>query len=148
MEENMFIQAMDVNEVEKINRIKENKEFAISLITDLSRVFQTNHKIESDKEYVIIRMKTSPSYNWYRSFSFIARDSGVVFSSEILTYNRYTNTLFSKYKDVAGTKRDRDNSDFCNTTIKISMQKTDLNLADKLKDIVELMNLGGYYKKF
>lgn len=148
MEENMFIQAMDVNEVEKINRIKENKEFAISLITDLSRVFQTNHKIESDKEYVIIRMKTSPSYNWHRSFSFIARDSGVVFSSEILTYNRYTNTLFSKYKDVAGTKRDRDNSDFCDTTIKISMQKTDLNLADKLKDIVELMNLGGYYKKF
>ena len=78
MEENLFIQAMDQQEVESINQIKLNKAFALRLISDLSKVFQTNHSVEDDKNFVNIRMKTSPSHNFYNCCYFIANEKGVV----------------------------------------------------------------------
>ena len=57
MEDNLFLQAMDPQEVVDINEIKLNKEFALRLISDLSKVFQTNHSVEDDKNYAQIRMK-------------------------------------------------------------------------------------------
>lgn len=146
MEENLFIQAMDQREVESINQIKLNKAFALRLISDLSKVFQTNHSVEDDKNFVKIRMKTSPSHNFYNCCYFIANEKGIVFTSPILTYEHKIGHLFKKYENLS--KKDRPNDDFCTFTIKINIQRDDLNISDKLKDIVELMNLKGYYKKF
>jgi hypothetical protein len=146
MEENLFIQAMDQQEVESINQIKLNKAFALRLISDLSNVFQTNHSVEDDKNFVKIRMKTSPSYNFYNCCYFIANEKGISFTSPILTYEHKIGHLFKKYENVSSKERPNDNH--CVFTIKINIQRDDLNISDKLKDIVELMNLKGYYKKF
>lgn len=146
MEENLFIQAMDQQEVESINQIKLNKAFALRLISDLSKVFQTNHSVEDDKNFVNIRMRTSPSNNFYNCSYFIANEKGVSFTSPILTYEYKIGHLFKKYENLS--EKDRSNDDFCTFTIKINIQRDDLNISDKLKDIVELMNLKGYYKKF
>ena len=72
--------------------------------------------------------------------------NSIRFTSPILTYEYRIGHLFKKYENFS--VKDRPNDDFCTFTIKINIQRDDLNISDKLKDIVELMNLKGYYKKF
>jgi len=146
MEDNLFLQAMDPQEVVDINEVKLNKQFALRLISDLSKVFQTNHEVEDDKDFARIRMRNSPS--WHNCFSFTANKSGVVFSSNILTYESKIGHLYKKYKDNYGTRKERENDNHCVFTIQIKIDRNDLSLNEKLKDIVELMNLKGYFKRF
>lgn len=148
MEDNLFLQAMDPQEVVDINEIKLNKEFALRLISDLSKVFQTNHNVEDDKNHVQIKMKTSPNHNWYNCFSFTANKNGIIFSCDILTYQSRIGHLYNKYKENVGTKKERENDNFCTFSIQIKIDRNDLRLNEKLKDIVELMNLKGFFKRF
>jgi len=147
MEDNLFIQAMNPQEVERINETKLNKSFTLRLISDLSRVFQTNHQVEDDRNCTIIRTKEAPNYNWYNCFTFTANADGISFNAIILTYEKRIIHIFNKYKDNENTSKDRDD-DFANYTVCIKIYRDDVNLSEKLKDIVELMNLKGYRKNF
>ena len=71
---NLFFDAMDSEKLKAIDEIKANKGFTLQLINDLDKVFQTNYEILDEQDCVIIRMKRSPSNNWYRAFSFVAKE--------------------------------------------------------------------------
>lgn len=148
MEENLFIQAMNPQEVADINETKLNKEFALRLIYDLSKVFQTNHQVFNERDSVEIRMKTSPNHNWYGCFRFTADKKGISFYANILTYHKHIGHLYVKYKENEGTKKERENDDHCNFKIEIKINRHDSNINEKLKDIVELMNLNRFNKRF
>jgi len=144
--DNLFLNAMDTQDVVDINNIKLNKEFCLRLISDLSKVFQTNHKVEDDKDFVKIKMKTSPDHNWHHCFYFIANKDAILFSCNVLTYKNKIGHLYDKYKANLGTEKNGD--DFANYNINIFIDRYDVMLSDKLKDIVELMNLNGFKKIF
>jgi hypothetical protein len=45
MTDNLFLNAMDIDQQSSIKEIKANKEFLLKLIADLDKVFQTNYEI-------------------------------------------------------------------------------------------------------
>lgn len=155
--ENLFLSAMDISEKTAIQEIKLNKEFALKLINDLDKVFQTNYDISDEENSVTIRMKVSPSYNWSGCFSFIVTKDGIKFHSRNLGY--YKNSpfknlgeLYEKYKDN-GTKADsgfltNSSSQHGFVQFVIPINRNGDNLKDALKDIIYLMEQNQYKKRF
>jgi len=83
---NLFLDAMDTEQQTAIQDIKANKEFALQLIKDLDKVFQTNYEIVDDQDSVVIRMKRFRSSNWIGSFYFSVTKEGIRFRSTNLGY--------------------------------------------------------------
>ena len=78
--DNVFLNAMDTDQQMSIQEIKANKVFALKLIIDLDKVFQTNYEILDDENNVLIRMKRFVSNNWYNSFTFNVNKNGITFN--------------------------------------------------------------------
>jgi hypothetical protein len=160
---NLFLDAMDTDQQKAIDEIKANKAFALQLIYDLDRVFQTNYEILDDQDSVVIRMKRSVGSNWYGSFSFIVNKDGIKFRSSNLGYYESSQfkglgKLYKKYKS-SGTTCDenflREGSTrhgFVNFVIPISRDPHVIingnNLKDALRDIIYLMEQNQYHKRF
>lgn len=154
---NLFFSAMDVEKQMAINEIKENKKFALKLIQDLDKIFQTNYHIEDQQDGVIIRMKKSPNNNWYNCFSFIVNKDGIEFHCNNLGYYysnhfKHLGWLYEKYKDN-GTTADSNfllegSSMHGWVHFKIKINRQGDNLNDTLKNIVYLMEHNQYNKKF
>jgi hypothetical protein len=141
--ENIFLSAMDIDSVRIINETRANKEFCLQLISDLDKVFITNNSIFNQENNVEVRMKVSPDYNWHNCYGFIAKSEGVKFYATLLTYKKYVVEFLDKYN-----YKSYDGSDHATYTIEINLKRNDLDLAIKLKDIVKLMELKRFYKRF
>lgn len=154
---NLFLNAMDTDQQMSFQEIKANKQFALQLINDLDKVFQTNYEVEDQQEGVIIRMKTSPRSNWYNSFSFIVSKNGITFNCQNLGYYHTTQfkslgSLYEKYKDNGATADDNmlregtQRHGWVKFSLKINRNGD--NLKDTLKDIIYLMEQNQYKKRF
>ena len=157
MNNNLFLDAMDTDQQKAIEEIKLNKQFALRLINDLDRVFQTNYEIVDDQDSVVIRMKRFVSSNWYGSFTFSVNKNGIKFRSTNLGYYeskqfKELGKLYEKYK-CNGTTCDSNFLDeratrhgFVNFVIPIYRVGDDLKGA--LRDIMYLMEQNQYHKRF
>ena len=170
---NLFLEAMDVDKVNAIEETKENKNFALSLIKDLEKVFYTNFRIEDNTDYTIIRIKTSANNNDYGSYTFTANKDGIKFNANCLGYYSVSSgndhikplgKLYEKYKDIGATA----DKGFLDSThrhgwvnfnipifrsdlhINLNLPKLDNKerLLDTLKDIVYILEHNSYKKKF
>jgi hypothetical protein len=154
---NLFLDALDTDKQKEIEEIKLNKQFALQLIKDLDRVFQTNYEVVDDQNSVLIRMKRYASSNWYSSFSFIVNKNGIKFRSNNLGYyysNQFISLgkLYEKYKGN-GTTCDENfllkgSSMHGNVNFVIPINRNGDNLKECLRDIVLLMEQNQYNKKF
>lgn len=155
---NLFLDAMDTEKQKAIDEIKLNKEFALKLIYDLDRVFQTNYEIVDEQNSVIIRMKRSPSNNWYRAFSFVATKDGIKFNATLLDYYSNVGKLYKKYKSSGSTAESNflmeGTTQHGNVTFVIPISRNPQtiingnNLKDALQDIVFIMEREQYRKRF
>ena len=155
---NLFLDAMDTEQQTAIQDIKANKEFALQLIKDLDRVFQTNYEILDEQNCVIIRMKRSPSNNWYRAFSFVATKEGIKFNAVLLDYYSHVGKLYKKYKSSGTTAEDNffreGTTQHGNVSFIIPISRNPQtiingnNLKDALKDIILIMEREQYRKRF
>ena len=149
---NLFLDALDSNKVNEIEEIKLNKQFALQLINDLDRVFQTNYEIVDEQDCVIIRMKRSPSNNWIRCFSFVATKDGINFNAVLLDYYSHVGHLFEKYKSN-GTKAEENfvkegTSKHGNVSFRIPIYRSGDDLKQTLRDIVFILEREQYRKRF
>jgi hypothetical protein len=154
---NLFLDAMDTDQQRAIDEIKLNKAFALQLINDLNKVFQTNYEIVDDQDSVVIRMKRYVSSNWYGSFYFSVTKEGIRFRSTNLGYYeckqyKELGKLYEKYKSN-GTTCDSNflhegstRHGFVNFVIPIYRNAD--NLKESLRDIVYLMEQNQYNKRF
>lgn len=173
---NLFLEAMDVDKVNAIEETKENKNFALSLIKDLEKVFYTNFRIEDNTDYTIIRIKTSANNSDYGSYTFTANKDGIKFNAKCLGYYSVSSgndhikplgKLYEKYKDIGATadKGFLDSTHrhgWVNFNIPIfrsdlltymkdthsEKQKPNQRLLDTLKDIIYILEHNSYKKKF
>jgi hypothetical protein len=154
---NLFLDAMDTEQQKAIDEIKENKGFALQLIKDLDRVFQTNYKCEDEQNGVIISMKASPNYNSYGSFVFVVDKNGINFKSSNLGYYetkqfKELGGLYEKYKGNGTTcdenflRKGSSRHGFVNFVIPIYRNGDDLKQT--LRDIMYLMEQNQYKKRF
>jgi hypothetical protein len=154
---NLFLDALDTDQQRAIEEIKLNKAFALQLIYDLDKVFQTNYEILDDQDSVLIRMKRYVSNNWYNAFLFSVTKEGIKFKSTNLGYYeckqfKELGGLYEKYKGN-GTTCDSNflhegstRHGFVNFVIPIYRVGDDLKGA--LRDIVYLMEQNQYNKRF
>lgn len=159
MEDNLFLSAMDTDKRNAINAIKANKKFALRIIADLSKVFSTNHQVEDEYESVTIKMKKSPSNNWYGCFRIVANKDGVKFHADNLGYYsvhsgstiKPLGKVYEKYKETSrADDRFATNIDggFGNVYVTFSVSENDVNLSEKLNDMVYLMEHNQFTKVF
>jgi len=156
--ENLFFDAMDTEQQKAIDEIKANKKFALQLIYDLDKVFQTNYEILDEQNCVIIRMKRSPSNNWYRAFSFVATKEGIKFNAVLLDYYSHVGKLYKKYKSSGTTAEENflkeGTSQHGNVSFVIPISRNPQtiingnNLKDALRDIIFIMEREQYRKRF
>ena len=160
---NLFLDAMDTDQQKAIDEIKLNKAFALQLINDLDKVFQTNYEIVDDQNCVIIRMRRYTSSNWLNAFIFSVTKEGINFKSSNLGYYESGTTstgseikglgkLYEKYKGN-GTTCDSNfmlegTSKHGNVNFVIPINRNGNNLKESLKDIVYLMEQNQYNKRF
>ena len=159
---NLFLDSMDTDQQKAIDEIKLNKAFALQLINDLDRVFQTNYEIVDDQNSTIIRMKRYVSNNWYNAFIFSVTKEGIKFKSSNLGYYSVDEVknphikplgkLYEKYKGN-GTTCDSNfmlegTSRHGNVNFVIPINRNGNNLKESLRDIVYLMEQNQYNKRF
>ena len=155
---NLFFDAMDSEKLKAIDEIKANKGFTLQLINDLDKVFQTNYEILDEQDCVIIRMKRSPSNNWYRAFSFVATKEGIKFNAVLLDYYSHVGKLYKKYKSSGTTAEDNffreGTTQHGNVSFVIPISRNPQtiingnNLKDALRDIMFIMEREQYRKRF
>jgi hypothetical protein len=149
---NLFFDAMDSEKLKAIDEIKANKGFTLQLINDLDKIFQTNYEIVDEQNCVIIRMKRSPSNNWYRSFSFVATKEGINFNATLLDYYSHVGYLFEKYKNSGTTAEENfvkeGTSKHGNVSFRIPIYRSGDDLKQTLRDIMFIMEREQYRKRF
>jgi hypothetical protein len=155
--ENLFFDAMETEQQKAIDEIKANKRFALKLINDLDKIFQTNYQCDDGQNGVNISMKASPNYNSYGSFVFVVDKNGINFKSSNLGYYetkqfKELGGLYEKYKGN-GTTCDNNfllegssRHGFVNFVIPIYRVGDDLKGA--LRDIIYIMEQNQYHKRF
>lgn len=148
---NLFLDAMDTETLKSITEIKANKAFALKLINDLDRIFQTNHEIRDEQNGVNIRMKTSPRVNWYNAFQFLVNEKGIRFKATIISSYKGLGDLYEKYKDCGTTCANgflEEGYKYGEVKFYIPINRNGDGLKDTLKDIIRIMESNGYCKRF
>jgi hypothetical protein len=146
--ENLFLQAMETNKVDSINKIKKNKKFLNRVISDLDDVFSIRAEFIDNENNSQARIyKTHNFKNW--TFSFSANDKCVSFNATILGYREKLLFLLDKYPN---SKAD---NNFINgksghgfLTLKIEFKEDDSNLMQAINDIVFVFEHERISKKF
>jgi hypothetical protein len=155
--ENLVLQAIGNSEVEKINRIKKNKEFLKRLINDLGQVYAlyvTNRDNQNNTEYRIKKQS-----NYIDTIFFTANENDCVFRTKILGYRerkdmpeRALGWLVEKYDTCKGDKAFMgiENPKYCHGYVDIEIRFTDVsgNLMDIIKDITRIFDHEKVSKRF
>lgn len=152
--ENLVLQAIGNSEVEKINRIKKNKEFLRRFINDLGQVYTlyiTNRDNQNSTEYRIKKQS-----NYIDTIFFTANENDCVFRTKILGYRKGARPewnlgwIIEKYDTCKG-----DDSFMCEANaphghVDVVIRFTDVsgNLMDIIKDITRILDHENVSKKF
>lgn len=150
---NLFLESMDVADVQKINNIKKHKSFLSRVINDLGNVYTIFVSNQDDAKFSRFSIKKSPNYN--PTFFFKANEDGVIFSGKILGYkvsdrpNRSLGWIIEKYDTCTAEKRFIED-DNCHGFVEVNIHFTESspNLNDIIRDIVRIFDFEGVPKKF
>jgi hypothetical protein len=157
MTDNLFLNAIDSDKLNDINAIKRNKAFALRILNDLSKVFRTYEKIEDEYDSTSIDMKRTSTSNYYRCFSLVSNKKGLFFDAVCLGYYsvgegssiKALGKLYEKYIDLSTADDNfKLRHDHGYVTIRIKLDENDIDLNEKLKDIVYLMEQNQFTKIF
>jgi hypothetical protein len=157
MTDNLFLNAIDSDKLNEINAIKRNKAFALRILNDLSKVFRTYEKIEDEYDSTSIDMKRTSTSNYYRCFSLVSNKKGLFFDAVCLGYYsvgegssiKALGKLYEKYIDLSTADDNfKLRHDHGYVTIRIKLDESDIDLNEKLKDIVYLMEQNQFTKIF
>jgi hypothetical protein len=154
--ENLVLQALGNSEVEKINRIKRNKEFLKRLINDLGQVYTlyvSNRDEQNSTKYSIKKQS-----NYIDTIFFTADENGCRFRTKMLGY-RKCNTpswelgwIVEKYDTCKGDDNfmSVDNRMGCHGHVEVLINFTDVsgNLMDIIKDIARILDHEKVSKRF
>jgi len=154
--ENMFLQALSVDERLEIDNIKRNKFFALNLLKDLQEAYHAFVKVEDNQKSVVIHV--DPTLNRRTAaFRFIADKDGVRMCSKNLGYRTLKEgskiptlgKLYDKYKDFGTTAE----SGFLSEThghgfVNFIIPIVSGNLNDTMRDIIYLLNFERFNRKF
>ena len=154
MTDNLFLDAIDSDKLNEINAIKTNKAFALRIINDLRKVFRTHERIEDAYDSTSIDMRRTSTSNFYRCFSLLANKKGLFFDAVCLGYYEGSTIkplgkLYEKYIDLSTADDNfKVRHDHGQVVIRIKLDENDIDLKDKLKDIVYLMEQNQFTKVF
>jgi predicted RNA binding protein with dsRBD fold (UPF0201 family) len=152
--ENLVLQAIGVSEVEKINKIKKNKEFLKRLIGDLQQVYTLYVSNVDNQASTTYRIKKQSNY--IDTIFFTADENGCKFRTKMLGY-RVCNVpswelgwIVEKYDTCVG------DSNFMNDVsqphghieVVINFTEVSANLMDIIRDITRILDHEHVSKKF
>lgn len=153
--ENLVLQAIGVSEVEKINKIKKNKEFLKRLIGDLQQVYTLYVSNVDNQASTTYRIKKQSNY--IDTIFFTADENGCRFRTKILGY-RVCNEpswelgwIVEKYDTCVGDSNFMGNSrNGSHGYVEVLINFTDVtaNLMDIIKDITRILDHEKFSKKF
>ena len=152
--ENLVLQAIGNSEVEKINKIKKNKDFLKRLINDLEQVYTlyvTNRDNQNNTEYRIKKQS-----NYIDTIFFTANENDCVFRTKILGYRKGARPEWSlgwiieKYDTCKGDKAfmSEENAPHGHVDVEIRFTDVSPNLMDIIKDITRIFDKEQISKKF
>ena len=152
--ENLVLQALGNAEVEKINKIKRNKEFLKRLIGDLQQVYTLYISNEDQPNSTRFKIKRQPNY--IDTIFFNANENGITFSTKLLGY-RVTQSNPSWELGWVVEKYDTCKGDInfmldrhAHGEVEVLIKFTDVsgNLMEIIKDITRIFDQKRVSKRF
>lgn len=152
--ENLVLQALGDSEVERINRIKKNKEFLKRLIGDLSEVYTLYISNRDDSNSTKYSIKKQPNY--IDTIFFTADENDCVFRTKILGYRKGANPewclgwIIEKYDTCKGDSNFMREENSPHGFVEVEIRFTDVstNLIDIIKDITRIFDKEKVSKNF
>ena len=152
--ENLVLQAIGVSEVEKINKIKKNKEFLKRLIGDLQQVYTLYVSNVDDQNSTTYRIKKQSNY--IDTIFFSADENGCRFRTKMLGYRKCSEPswelgwIVEKYDTCVGDKNFMRDEAQPYGQVEVLINFTDVsgNLMDIIKDITRILDREKISKKF
>ena len=152
--ENLILQAIGNSEVEKINKIKKNKEFLRKLIGDLQQVYTLCVSNEDQQKSTTYRIKKQ--INYMDTLFFTADENGCRFRTKILGYRKCAipewnlGWITEKYNTCVGDSGFMRNDSQPHGHVDVVINFTDVsaNLMDIIKDITRILDHEQVAKKF
>ena len=152
--ENLVLQALGNSEVEKINRIKRNKEFLKRLINDLGQVYTlyvSNRDEQNSTKYSIKKQR-----NYIDTIFFTANENDCVFRTKMLGYRKGARPewnlgwIIEKYNTCKGDDSFMREEDAPHGHVEVEIRFTDVsaNLMDIIKDITRIFDREQVSKRF
>lgn len=153
--ENLVLQAIGNSEVEKINKIKRNKEFLRRLIGDLQQVYTLYVSNRDEQNSTSYNIKKYP--NSIDTIFFSANENGCRFRTKMLGYRNCSRTewnlgwIVEKYDTCVGDSSFMGDSPHgSHGFVEVLINFTDVsgNLMDVIKDITLIFDHEKVSKKF
>ena len=152
--ENLVLQAIGNSEVEKINKIKKNKEFLRRLVNDLQQVYTlyvSNRDEQNSTSYGIKKQS-----NYIDTIFFTADENGCRFRTKMLGYRKGARPewnlgwIVEKYDTCKGDDGFMSNVSQPHGHVEVLINFTDVsaNLMDIIKDITRIFDHEKVSKKF
>lgn len=152
--ENLVLQALGNDKVEKINKIKKNKEFLRRLIGDLQQVYTLYVSNVDNPDSTTYRIKKQSNY--IDTIFFTADENGCRFRTKMLGY-RKCNTpswelgwIVEKYDTCKGDGNFMMDSPQPHGEVEVLINFTDVsgNLMEIIKDITRILDHEKVSKRF
>jgi hypothetical protein len=152
--ENLVLQALGNSEVEKINKIKKNKEFLRRLIGDLQQVYTLYVSNRDDQNSTSYGIKKQSNY--IDTIFFTADENGCRFRTKMLGYRKGARPewnlgwIVEKYDTCKGDDSFMSNVSQPHGHVEVLINFTDVsaNLMDIIKDITRIFDHEKVSKKF
>jgi predicted RNA binding protein with dsRBD fold (UPF0201 family) len=149
--ENLVLQALGNSEVEKINKIKRNKEFLKRLINDLQQVYTLYVSNSDDTNSTTYRIKKQTQY--IDTIFFSANENDCVFRTKMLGYRKGKwdlGWIVEKYDTCKGDANFLSDVPQPHGHVEVEIRFTDVNanLMDIIKDITRIFDYEKVSKKF
>jgi len=147
--ENLVLQALGNSEVEKINKIKRNKEFLKRLINDLQQVYTLYVSNSDDTNSTTYRIKKQTQY--IDTIFFSANENDCVFRTKMLGYRKgVLGWIIEKYDTCKGDANFLSDVPQPHGHVEVEIRFTDVsaNLMDIIKDITRIFDYERVSKKF
>lgn len=153
--ENLVLQALGNAEVEKINKIKRNKEFLRKLIGDLQQVYTLYVSNVDNQDSTTYRIKKQSNY--IDTIFFSADENGCRFRTKMLGYRVCKSQpswelgwIVEKYDTCKGDDKFMRDEPQPHGHVEVLINFTDVsaNLMDIIKDITRILDHEKVSKKF
>ena len=152
--ENLVLQAIGNSEVEKINKIKRNKEFLKRLIGDLQQVYTLYVSNVDNQNSTTYRIKKQSNY--IDTIFFSADENGCRFRTKILGYRKCSEPswelgwIIEKYDTCKGDANFMLEGTSTHGHVEVLINFTDVsgNLMDIIKDITRIFDHEKVSKRF